>query len=108
MNSVRSYLLLSLNHARGYVSYAQDGPEGIRSVEKTVHVLSRTATRRARLWNSLALVPRFVSTILDLLQEVCWLLFGCSSCPYVIYCLLGNFAAPVCLVVFDGIRCSLI
>lgn len=26
--------------------------------------------RRSRLWNSLALVPRFVATILDLVQEV--------------------------------------
>lgn len=36
----------------------------------TVGLSVKTLPRRARLWNSLALVPRFVSTILDLIQEV--------------------------------------
>lgn len=43
---------------------------GEREGADSARIKITSLRRRSRLWNSLALVPRFVATILDLVQEV--------------------------------------
>ena len=65
-------------------------------------VLSEDIPSRARWWNSVALVPRFVGTILDLLHEA-----SRSSVPYgSMSCWVRSWLFPVLRRV-DGCRDSI-